>query len=97
MAGGITGTLVGVDAPGRLGFATGFESFYGAIDRVAMTGTRLQAPLAALFALLVITANRDRIPPAMLLVATAKPVARQLLDHYPELQQLRRLADQGDR
>jgi H+/Cl- antiporter ClcA len=54
------------------------SGFYATIGMVAMMGATLRAPLAALTALLELTANPNIILPGMLAVATAELVSRAL-------------------
>ena len=57
---------------------TASPGFYATIGMVAMMGATLRAPLAALTALLELTANPNIILPGMLAVATAELVTRLL-------------------
>lgn len=94
--GGAAGAAVGVAAPDWVGFATGSESFYGAMGMMAMMAAVLQAPLAALFALLELTADPHIILPGMTVVVTADLVARQLLGRDSVFDYLRRQADERE-
>lgn len=94
--GGAAGALVGVIAHDWLDFATGSQSFYGAMGMVAMMGAVLQAPLAALFALLELTADPQIILPGMTVVVTADLVARQMLGRDSVFDYLRRRADERE-
>jgi H+/Cl- antiporter ClcA len=94
--GGAAGALVGVSAPGWVGFATGSESFYGTMGMVAMMGAVLQAPLAALFALLELTADPGIILPGMTVVVTADLVARQMLGRDSVFDYLRRRSEERE-
>jgi len=94
--GGAAGASVGVIAPDWVSFATGSESFYGTMGMVAMMGAVLHAPLAALFALLELTADPQIILPGMTVVVTADLVARQLLDRESVFDYLRRQADERE-
>jgi len=74
--GGAAGSTLGL-----LLAATGVEQaasagFYATIGMAAMMGATLRAPLAALTALLELTANPNIILPGMLAVATAELVSR---------------------
>ena len=84
--GGIIGPtlFIGCAAGSALGLAlfllvpgeTASPGFYATIGMAAMMGATLRAPLAALTALLELTANPNIILPAMLAVATAELVTR---------------------
>lgn len=93
--GGAAGGLLGVSAPAWVGFATGSESFYVAMGMVAMMGAVLQAPLAALFALLELTADPDIILPGMTVVVTADLVARQIMGKESVFEHLRGIDGQS--
>ncbi len=70
-AGGAAGILVGL-----LGSATSYHGFYAMLGMGAMMGATLQAPLAALVALLELTANPKIILPGMVAVISAALVSR---------------------
>jgi len=94
--GGAAGAFVGVITPTWVGFSIGSQSFYATMGMVAMMGAVLQAPLAALFALLELTADPDIILPGMTVVVIADLVARQWLGKESVFEHLRALADPGD-
>ena len=73
VAGGAMGNLVQLYWPGELAS----PSFYVLIGMGAMMGATLQAPLAALTALLELTANPNIILPGMLALIAAGMVSRQ--------------------
>ena len=91
VVGGAAGGLVGLMAPLWVQFPLGSESFYAVMGMVAMMGAVLQAPLAALFALLELTAVPDIILPGMTVVVTADLVARQLFIRGSVFEHLRRI------
>jgi len=91
--GGAAGGLLGVTAPDWVGFTTGSEGFYASMGMVAMMGAVLQAPLAALFALLELTADPDIILPGMTVVITADLFARQILGRQSVFEHLRQVAE----
>ena len=68
--GGAAGSLLGLGAA-ALPFAAGSLGFYALIGMVAMMGASMQAPLAALIALLELTGRPDIILPGMLAVVSA--------------------------
>jgi H+/Cl- antiporter ClcA len=84
--GGLIGPtlFIGGAAGSALGFAlfhlspvqTASPAFYATIGMVAMMGASLRAPLAALAALLELTANPNIILPGMIAVASAELVTR---------------------
>jgi len=86
--GGLIGPtlFIGGAAGSALGFAlfhlsplqTASPAFYATIGMVAMMGASLRAPLAALTALLELTANPNIILPGMIAVASAELVTRLL-------------------
>jgi len=94
--GGAAGGLLGVVAPQFATFTTGSEGFYAAMGMVAMMGAVLQAPLAALLALLELTADPDIILPGMTVVVTADLIARQLMGRKSIFEHLRQIADGRD-
>lgn len=57
----------------------GSQSFYAMVGMAAMMGAALRAPLAALIALLELTANPNIILPGLLALVCADGVARRLL------------------
>jgi CIC family chloride channel protein len=91
--GGATGGLLGVSAPNWVSFATGSETFYTVMGMVAMMGATLQAPLAALFALLELTADPNVILPGMTVVVTADLIARQILGRESVFEHLLRITE----
>ncbi|MFP5407164.1 MAG: chloride channel protein, partial [Gammaproteobacteria bacterium] len=76
--------VMGATAGGALGMvghslvpaSSSDPGFYAALGMVAMMGASLQAPLAALMAILELTANPNTILPGMVTVVTAFLVAR---------------------
>ena len=74
-AGSATGLLFATLTP----LDGGTVSFYAVVGMVAMMGATLRAPLAALTALLELTANPNIILPGMLAVATAELTNRLVL------------------
>ena len=86
--GGVTGFLAQY-----LEIPTGSEAFYAAVGMVAMMSAVLRAPLAALMALLELTANPSIIFPGMVAVVFADVVARQLLGRESIFEHVRRLAE----
>ncbi len=73
MIGGATGQLVGL-FPGM----HSHTGLYAMLGMGAMMGATLQAPLAALVALLELTGNQNIIFPGMLVIVTANLVAKEL-------------------
>ena len=63
-------------------------AIYGILGMVAMMGAVLQAPLAALMALLELTGNAHIILPGMLVVVVASITARSLFKQAPIFQML---------
>ena len=94
--GGAAGGLMGVLVPRWADFATGSESFYAVIGMVSMMGAVLQAPLAALFALLELTADPDIILPGMTAVVCANVIARQVLRKESVFEHLLQLRDRPE-
>jgi H+/Cl- antiporter ClcA len=76
--GGAAGSMVGLAVVAWLPMAGGSPGFYATIGMVAMMGATLRAPLAALIALLEMTANPNIILPGMIAVACAELVTRWL-------------------
>ena len=74
VAGGAMGTVAGNWLPGE--FSS--PAFYALIGMGTMMGATLQAPLAALIAMLELTANPNIILPGMLALITAGMVSREL-------------------
>ena len=77
--GGATGSALGLLLIQWFSFDSGSVGFYAVIGMLAMMSATLQAPLAALIALLELTANPAILLPGMLAVVTADLVARMLL------------------
>ncbi len=77
--GGATGSALGLLLIQWLSFESGSVGFYAVIGMLAMMSATLQAPLAALIALLELTGNHAILLPGMLAVVTADLVARMLL------------------
>jgi chloride channel protein, CIC family len=86
--GGVTGFLAQY-----LAIPTGNEAFYAAVGMIAMMSAVLRAPLAALMALLELTANPSIIFPGMVAVVFADVVARQLLNRESIFEHVRRLSE----
>lgn len=94
--GGAAGGVLGILLPGWVSFSTGPEGFYAAIGMVAMMGAVLQAPLAALTALMELTGDPDLILPGMTAVVAADLVARQALGRESVFEHLRQLAERRE-
>jgi len=77
--GGAAGSVLGLLLTQWLPFESGSVGFYAVIGMVAMMSAALQAPLAALIALLELTSSPAIILPGMLAVVTADLAARMLL------------------
>lgn len=75
-AGGVIGIIAGSLFPGHVSSPT----FYAVIGMGAMMGATLHAPLAALVAMLEMTANPDIILPGMLAIITAALITRHLFN-----------------
>jgi CIC family chloride channel protein len=88
--GGALGGLLGSNIQG-LPLNTGSESFYATIGMIAMMSAVLRAPLAAMFALLELTAEPNIIFPGMMAVVCADLAARQMLGKESVFEHLRRL------
>ncbi len=73
LAGSATGQIMGA-----LPFQISSPGLYAMLGMGAMMGATLQAPLAALLALLELTANQNIIFPAMLAIISANLAAREL-------------------
>jgi len=69
--GGAVGSAAGMLASGLYPALAGSTGFYAVIGMVAMLGAALRAPMAALIALLELTANPNIILPGMLAVVSA--------------------------
>ncbi len=76
-AGGLMGLAAGAVFPGEVAS----HGFYAMIGMGAMMGATLQAPLAALMAMLELTANPNIILPGMLAVIAAGLTSRELFGH----------------
>lgn len=93
LPGGLIGPMVvmGATAGGALGMighslvpaSSSDPGFYAALGMVAMMGASLQAPLAALMAILELTANPNTMLPGMVTVVTAFLVARVTFKQDP--------------
>ena len=81
-AGGALGMIGGMIVPAPI-IATAPHAFYATLGAVAMMGACLQAPLAALTAILELTANPNVILPGMGAVMAAFLVARAGLGQLP--------------
>jgi H+/Cl- antiporter ClcA len=93
--GGAVGGLVGSTVQ-DLALNTGSEIFYATIGMLAMMSAVLRAPLAAMFALLELTAEPNIIFPGMTAVVCADLVARQILGKESVFEHLRRLTHPSD-
>jgi chloride channel protein, CIC family len=93
--GGATGGLLGSYVQG-LELDTGSESFYATIGMIAMMSALLRAPLAAMMALLEMTAKPSIIFPGMTAVVCADLAARQMLGRESVFEHLRRLTRADD-
>ena len=78
--GAAAGGLVGVVASNLLDVEVASPGFYAMLGMGAMMGATLQAPLAALMALLELTVNTHIIMPGMLVVVIALIITRQLFN-----------------
>ncbi len=74
--GGAAGSALGLAMAGLTSIPAASPAFYATIGMVAMMGATLRAPLAALIALLELTANPNIILPGMVAVACAELVTR---------------------
>jgi len=74
--GGAAGSSVGLALAQLTFYDTASPGFYATIGMLAMMGATLRAPLAALTALLELTANPNIILPGMIAVASAELVTR---------------------
>ncbi len=93
LPGGLIGPMVvmGATAGGALGLVGSAlvpqggasEAFYATLGVVAMMGASLQAPLAALMAILELTANPHTLLPGMAAVVPALLVARSVFGQEP--------------
>ncbi len=80
LIGAAAGGLVGVAASSLLNVPVSSLGFYAMLGMAAMMGATLQAPLAALMALLELTVNTHIIMPGMLVVVIALIVTKQFFD-----------------
>jgi H+/Cl- antiporter ClcA len=93
LPGGLIGPMMvmGATAGGAIGIVghaiapetSASPAFYAALGMVAMMGASLQAPLAALMAILELTANPNTMLPGMVAVITAFLVARVVFRQDP--------------
>jgi CIC family chloride channel protein len=91
--GGLIGPtmVIGATAGGALGLVGGYffpetastPGLYAMIGMAAMMGATLQAPLAALIAILELTANPNLLLPGMLAVIAATMTSSELFKHGP--------------
>ena len=93
--GGAVGGILGSNIH-DLALNTGSESFYATIGMIAMMSALLRAPLAAMFALLELTAVPSIIFPGMTAVVCADLIARQILAKESVFEHLRRLTQPED-
>ncbi len=90
--GGAAGALVGMVTVAWYPFPSGSAGFYAIIGMLAMMSAVLQAPLAALIALLELTGNSTIILPGMMAIITADLTSRQWLGQESIIASLSRLA-----
>ena len=89
LMGAALGGLTGVAAQWLHGSAIGSIGFFAMVGMVAMMGSVLRAPLAALAALLELTANPNILLPGMVAVVSADLANRLSLDQPSAFQVLR--------
>jgi chloride channel protein, CIC family len=94
--GGALGGAVGLLVRTLWIHESGSESFYATVGMVAMMSAVLQAPLAALMALLELTADPNIIFPGMTAVVCADLLARQVLGRESVFEHLLRLGRQEE-
>jgi H+/Cl- antiporter ClcA len=94
--GGALGGVMGMVVQNLMVFESGSESFYSSVGMIAMMSAVLQAPLAALFALLELTADPNIIFPGMTAVVCADLIVRQLFAKESVFEHLRRLTDREE-
>lgn len=78
--GALVGSATGLVLESVSGVGTSAAGFYAMLGMGAMMGATLQAPLAALLALLELTANPNIIFPGMLAIISANLAARELFN-----------------
>ena len=93
--GGAIGSAFGIVVQ-YLPFTTGSESFYATIGMITMMSAVLRAPLAAMFALLELTAEPHIMFPAMIAIVCADVVSRQILGKESVFEHLRRLGEKKE-
>ena len=89
--GGAMGGVMGMLVHSLWVQGSGSESFYATVGMVSMMSAVLQAPLAAMFALLELTADPNIIFPGMTAIVCADLLARQLLGKESVFEHLLRL------
>jgi H+/Cl- antiporter ClcA len=94
--GGALGGVMGMLVKHFMLFESGSESFYASVGMVAMMSALLQAPLAAMFALLELTADPNIIFPGMTAVVCADLIVRQAFGKESVFEHMRRLVDQRE-
>jgi CIC family chloride channel protein len=81
--GATAGSAIGIIGHAIMPDASASPAFYASLGMVAMMGASLQAPLAALMAILELTANPNTLLPGMVAVITAFLVARVVFRQDP--------------
>jgi H+/Cl- antiporter ClcA len=94
--GGALGGIMGMLVKHYMLFESGSESFYASVGMVAMMSALLQAPLAAMMALLELTADPNIIFPGMTAVVCADLIVRQSFGRESVFEHMRRLVDRGE-
>lgn len=88
--GGFVGWLLSAGSPDP-----GVVSFFAMLGMIAMMSAMMRAPLAAMCALLELTADTGVIFPAMVVVICADLIVRQLLSRDSVFEHLRKVSDQS--
>ncbi|MGD8590744.1 MAG: chloride channel protein [Chromatiales bacterium] len=94
--GGALGGVIGMLVQNLMLFESGSESFYASVGMIAMMSALLQAPLAAMFALLELTADPNIIFPGMTAVVCADLIVRQACGKESVFEHMRRLVDRKE-
>jgi len=94
--GGALGGVMGMLVRDLVPFESGSESFYASVGMIAMMSALLQAPLAAMFALLELTADPNIIFPGMTAVVCADLVVRQSFGKESVFEHMRRVVEGGE-
>jgi H+/Cl- antiporter ClcA len=79
--GALGGAALGVIGHALVPYSSAPSGFYALLGMGAMMGATLQAPLAALMAILELTANPNSILPGMVVIVTATLTSRVLFGH----------------